>query len=240
MKITNQIILITLFATSFSFSQNGVKNFIDQPFIEVIGKIETEIIPNEIYLNIVLNENDKKGKVSVETQENQLVSILKALHIDLEKNFSILNFNGHYKKKFFADNEMTKTKRYELIVNDGETLGKIYQALDRIDISNISIVKTSHSDIEKIRRETKLKALQVAKEKANNYALAINQTIGKALFIQEVQNRLNNSLYGNNLGILNEVVVTGYGTKSKQEKIQDLNFKPITVSASVMAKFVLN
>ena len=222
-----------------SFSQNGEKNFIDQPYIEVTGKIETEIIPNEIYLNIILNENDKKGKVSVEEQENQMLSILKSLSIDLENNFSILDFNGYYKRKFFADNEVTKAKRYELIVNDGKTLGKVYQALERIDISNISIVKTSHSDIEKIRRETKLKALKAAKEKANDYAKAINQSIGKALFIQETQNSLNSNLYGNNLGMLNEVVITGYGSRSKQEKIHDLNLKSITISASVLTKFSL-
>lgn len=222
-----------------SFSQNGQKNFIDQPYIEVTGKIETEITPNEIYLNIELDENDKKGKISVEQQENQMIAVLKSLKIDLDKNFSILDFNGYYKRKFLADDKVTKKKRYELIVNDGETLGKVYQALDRIDISNISITKTSHSDIERIRRETKIKALQVAKEKANDYATAINQTIGKALFIKE-QNSLNiNSLAGN----ANGIIATGYssyGSRFKQEKIQNLNIKSISITASVMARFSLN
>ncbi len=238
MKITNHLFFALLF-TIMSYSQNGEKNFIDQPYIEVTGNIETEIIPNEIYLNIVLNERDKKGKISIETQENQMISILESLQIDLEKNFSVLDFNGYYQRKFLADNKVTKTKRYELIVNDGKTLGKVYEALDRIDISNISIVKTSHSDIETIRRDTKLKALKAAKEKANNYATAINQTLGNAIFIQEITNPINNRLYTNNSNMLNEIVVVGYGT-TKKEKIQELNIKSITISASVKAKFVLN
>ena len=237
---TRYLLLFSTLITSISFSQIGEKNFIDQPYIEVTGTMETEIIPNEIYLNIVLNENDNKEKLSVEAQENQMISALKALGIDLEKSLSILDFNGYYKRKFFADNTVTKIKTYELVVHSGEMLGNVYQATDAINISNISITKVSHSEIEKIRRETKLKAIKAAKEKANDYAQAINQTLGKALFIQESQNSLNTNLYGNSLGMLNEVVVVGYGSRSKQEKIQDLNFKTITVSATVLAKFVLN
>ena len=237
---TRYLLLFSTLITSISFSQIGEKNFIDQPYIEVTGTMETEIIPNEIYLNIVLNENDNKEKLSVEAQENQMISALKALGIDLEKSLSILDFNGYYKRKFFADNTVTKIKTYELVVHSGEMLGNVYQATDAINISNISITKVSHSEIEKIRRETKLKAIKAAKEKANDYAQAINQTLGKALFIQESQNSLNTNLYGNSLGMLNEVVVVGYGSRSKQEKIQDLNFKTITVSATVLAKFILN
>ncbi len=237
---TRYLLLFSTLITSISFSQIGEKNFIDQPYIEVTGTMETEIIPNEIYLNIVLNENDNKEKLSVEAQENQMISALKALGIDLEKSLSILDFNGYYKRKFFADNTVTKIKTYELVVHSGEMVGNVYQAMDAINISNISITKVSHSEIEKIRRETKLKAIKAAKEKANDYAQAINQTLGKALFIQESQNSLNTNLYGNSLGMLNEVVVVGYGSRSKQEKIQDLNFKTITVSATVLAKFILN
>ncbi|MCL6295404.1 SIMPL domain-containing protein [Jejuia spongiicola] len=239
MKITNHLFFALLF-TIVSFSQNGEKNFIDQPYIEVTGQIETEIIPNEIYLNIELDENDKKGKISIEQQENQMITILKSLNIDLDKNFSILDFNGYYKRKFLGDDKVTKKKHYELIVNDGETLGKVYQALDRIDVSNIHITKTSHSDIEKIRRDTKLKALKVAKEKANDYATVINQTIGKALFVQEQATNNLNRLNGNANGIVIRGYSNIYGSRGKQEKIQDLNIKTITIAASVKAKFSLN
>jgi len=239
MKITNHLFFALLF-TTLCFSQNGGKNFIDQPYIEVTGQIETEIIPNEIYLNIVLNENDKKGKISIEQQENQMIAVLKSLQIDLDKNFSVLDFNGYYKRKFLADDKVTKKKHYELIVSDGKTLGKIYQALDRIDVSNIYIIKTSHSDIEKIRRDTKLKALKVAKEKANDYATAIDQSIGKALFIQEQNSTNFSSLAGNANGIMIRGYGSSYGARTKQEKIQDLNIKSIIITASVMAKFSLN
>jgi len=128
MKITRILLLVTLLTSTVTLSQNGEKNFIDRPYIEVTGEIETEVIPDEIYLNITINENDKKGKVSVEEQENQMISTLKSLKIDLEKDFSVLDFDGFYKRKFLATNEMNKTKRYELIVHDGKTLAIVFEA----------------------------------------------------------------------------------------------------------------
>ena len=234
-----KIVLIAIFLiTTISFAQNGSKNFIDQPFIEVTGTIETEITPNEIYLNIILNEDDKKGKVSIESQENQMISIIRALGIDIDKQFSILDFNGYYERKLFSTNEVTKTKKYQLIVDSGECLGRVYEALDKIDISNISITKTSHTDIENIRRQTKLKALKVAKEKANDYANAIDQTIGKALFIQEQSTDIN-ALNGYANGIQVRGYSANYRSESQKIKIQDLNIKSIIVSETVLAKFTL-
>ncbi|TYA74580.1 SIMPL domain-containing protein [Seonamhaeicola marinus] len=237
MKIIKSFIVIALFS-NLMIGQNGAKNFIDQPYIEVIGKVETEIIPNEIYLKININENDKKGKLSVEVQENQLINALTSLGIDIDKNFSILNFDGYYQRKFLASNEVSKIKNYQLIINDGKTLGKVYQALDRIDISNVSIIKTSHSNIENIRRDTKLKALKVARDKANQYAEVINQTIGKALYIQEITE--NRNTYGaNSINIRGANTAYGYSSPSLA-KIQDLNVKSIIISESVHAKFSLN
>ncbi|WP_111308624.1 SIMPL domain-containing protein [Confluentibacter sediminis] len=238
MKITRTLLFVSILTSSISFSQNGEKNFIDQPYIEVTGSMETEVIPNEIYLNITLNENDKKGKISIEDQENQMISVLKSLGIDLENNFSILDFNGYYQRKFFSENQVTKIKHYELIVNDGKTLGMVYEALDRIDISNISITKTDHSDIENIKRDTKLKALKIAKEKAVGYAKAIDQGLGKALFIQELNNDIVTPFYKNNTYMLNEVVTASQGIE--KDKIQDLNLKSITVKATVLTRFALN
>lgn len=116
------------------------------------------------------------------------------------------------------------------MVTDGKTLGEVYRALDEIDISNISIIRVSHSEIEKYKRETKLKALKAAKEKANGYVAAIGQTIGKALYIRENQNYF----YSNTNNVL------GRGYASEIENIENLNFKVITLTASVMARFILN
>ncbi len=230
------LLIFLLFSTTI-FSQNGQKNFIDQPYIEITGQVETEITPNEIYLRIVLNESDKKGRISIEKQENQMLSKLRNLELDLDKNLSVIDFNGFYKKKFFADNEMSKKKTYQLIVNNGKMLGEVYRALDVIDISNISIQKVSHSNLENLKLENKIEALKMAKQKANEYAIAIDQKAGNALFIQEVQN-YNNYKYDSNS--LNEVVVSYASQRNKSEEITNLTIKPILLKSTILARFTLN
>ena len=238
MTTKNTILLMLLLVSAFSFAQSGTKNFIDQPYIEIVGKVEKEIIPNQIFLNVILDENDKKGKISIEKQENQLISALKSLGVNLDEDFSVLDFDGYYKRKFLANDEVTKTKKYQLIVSSGEMLGKVYQALDNIDVSNISIIKISHIEIEEKNREAKLEALKTAKEKAQNYTNAIGQSLGKALFIQELDPHNINNYMANSL---DEVVVVGYGyNRANQDKIQDLNFKPIKITASVLVRFIIN
>ena len=58
-------LLLIVMAPMVSQAQNQ-KNFIDQPYLEVTGKAELEVTPDEIYLSIRINEGDNKAKQSVE------------------------------------------------------------------------------------------------------------------------------------------------------------------------------
>jgi len=233
MKISIYPILILTLLTSSSFSQNGEKNFIDQPYVEVSGQYETEIVPNEIYIRIILDENDKKGRVSIEKQESQMISKLNLLGINIDKQLTIEDFDGFYKRRFLANNELSKIKRYQLLVYNGKSLGEVFQELDKIDISNISIIRVDHSDIEKIKSDTKLEALKKAKQKAENYAHAIDQNIGKALFIQELSNlsQVSNMYFS-------EANAKRYA--ADEETINDLDIKKIVITENVLARFILN
>lgn len=239
MKLIPRHYLILLFATTTCFSQSAYKNFIDQPYIEVTGQVKNEITPNEIYLDITLNEEDKRGKISIEEQETKMLTTLKALGIDIEKQLTVSNFDGYFQRKFLAEDKMNKMKTYQLIVNNGEVLAKVFQQLDEIDISNISISRVSHSDIEKYKRETKIKAIKVAKEKASEYATALDQTIGKALYVEEIQPNHygSNSSFSNQAILRNESInVTAQGIK----RFKNLKLQKIILTEKVLAKFILN
>lgn len=228
------ILIISLIYMN-SWSQIGQKNFIDQPYIEVVGTFETEIVPNEIYIKITLNENDNKGKTSIEEQEKRIINELKLIGVNLDKNFSILDFDGFYKRKFLGDNEVLKIKNYQLIVNDGQSLGKVYIKLNKIGVSNISVIKVKHSEIDNLTRNAKLQALKIAKDKAEGYAKALDQSIGKALYVKEMPKQIpfHTNMVNNNL-------LAEYAYNEDQDKIGDLNFIPINIKASVQVKFALN
>ena len=65
------VILLTMFI-GLNLSAQNQKNFIDQNYIEVKGVAELEVVPNEIYLNIVLDEKDTKNKESIEQLEQKM------------------------------------------------------------------------------------------------------------------------------------------------------------------------
>ena len=187
--------IIFFLCCSFLMNAQTEKNFIDQNYIEITGTAETLVTPDEIYISVTLTE--KNHKKTIEEQEQLFLANLKSLGIDTEKEVSVANFQGSYERRFLARNEVEKEKVYQIIVHDGATLSKTFMVLDRLNITNAKITQVSHSEIEKFRRDTKIKSLVVAKEKAKQYAEAIDQQIGNALFIQEV----NQSPYSQNVNL---------------------------------------
>lgn len=215
-------------------AQQGTKNFIDQNYIEVTGTVESQIVPDEIYISITINEKDKKGKLSVEAQETKLIQQLKLAGIDTEKKLSVGNFNSVYSKFFLKKNDVLKMKQYVLLVNNTQQLAKAFKIFDRLKISNVYISEVDHSNMEALKLEAKIKAIKIAKKKAKAYAEAIEQSVGKALFIRENNQISYNSNFANGFNERNEISVTAMGIKKEQ-----LTFKKITITASVTAKFEL-
>ena len=177
------------------------KNFIDQNYITVKGKAEMHIAPDEIYINILIDENDKKGGISVEKQEAKLISGLKSLGIDINQAVKVKNFNSDYQKMFLKKDDIIKTKKFELLVKNTDQLQKVFNLLEKLEVSNAHISKTNHSKIESFKKEVKVNAITAAKSKAEYLSAAINQTIGKAILINELNT---NNIYGlaNNVQML--------------------------------------
>ena len=54
-------------------------------YIQVNGRAEKEITPDEFYLQVVINERDSKGRISVESQQRDMIAALRKLGVDVEK-----------------------------------------------------------------------------------------------------------------------------------------------------------
>ena len=67
-------------------------------YIQVNGRAEREIAPDEFYLQIVINERDSKGKVSVESQQRDMIAALKRLGVNVEKQLKV----AHLSSEFFT------------------------------------------------------------------------------------------------------------------------------------------
>ena len=218
-------------------AQNGSKNFIDQNYIEVTGTAEMEVIPNRIYLHITISEKDKKGKESVELQERRMLEALRKIDSGIDKNISIISFSSTYIRYFFKKSDIEKTKQYELLITDTLKLAPIFATLDELEISNVSIVKLDHSEMDTFKQQTKIKAIKAAQEKAKLYTNAIHQKIGKALFIQEI----NATVLQNEVLEANTVIrqKSSYSISKAQGISPNIQLKKIVITAKILTRFAL-
>jgi len=231
-KLISITILLLLF--HFGFSQTIGKNFIDDNYIEVTGSAELEVVPDEIYIKVILSEKDNNGREPLELRETQMINTLKGIGIDVEKDLVIRDFISNFRKYWLKKKDIFTTKEYEILVQDADTAGKVFQQLEKIKISNISIAKLDHSKIEDYRQEVKIKAMKATKEKANYLAEAIDQKVGKAIHIMELDNALYNSVQGNSVGYANQ----RFEYKSKDYSAE-IEFDKIKLFYKIRAKFRL-
>ena len=236
--IMKKLILITLTVFSINcFSQT--KNFIDQNFIEVTGKAEMEIIPNEIYLKIILNEKDFKGKEHLDEKEKSMINKLVEIGIDISKDLAVKDIASNLKNYWIKASEINSVKIFQLKVPDAKTAGSVFKELELIDISNITVERVDHSEIQNYRQQVKVEAIKAAKSKAESLTNAINQSCGKAILIQELNNHVFKAMTGHAAGVNSNIVIRGVSNLSK-DKAPDIEFETIKLEYSILARFELN
>ena len=201
-------------------------------YIQVNGRAEREIAPDEFYLQIVINERDSKGKVSVESQQRDMIAALKRLGVNVEKQLKVANLSS----EFFKKNTSVATAKYQLQLGSPAEVGKVWQALDGLGISNVSILKVSHSQLERYKSEVRVEAMRNAKQNAATLAEAIGQTIGKCFYVYDSNNDVMPVFY-NNMAVMRSAKAFDAAEAAAEE--EPLDFKTIKLQYSVQAKFVL-
>ncbi|MCK9311920.1 MAG: SIMPL domain-containing protein, partial [Bacteroidales bacterium] len=97
--------------------------------------------------------------------------------------------------------------------------------------------KVNHSKIDQFRREVKVNAIKVAREKAIDMAQAIGQNADKAIYIQEIEYN-NYSLTRRSTANIMVKMTTADSLDS--EAVPDIEFEKIKLEYQVNAKFELN
>jgi uncharacterized protein YggE len=232
MKTRFFLIILLLISLQPAFSQNSEKNFIDQNFIEVTGTSEMEIIPDEIQITISVSEKDFKTKQAFDDYEKQVLAKFKEIGISVENDFSIMNMNSNLKVSVLGSDKIYFTKKYMVVVHNTETANKVFNEMEKIGVNNITITKYDHSEIEKYRLDVKTDAIKAAKVKAEKLTTAIGQSIGKALYINEVNHVVYQpNYYGNSMYL--------DANQMEYDKVEKVNFQKIKLSYSILVRFEL-
>ncbi|MDD2346048.1 MAG: SIMPL domain-containing protein [Bacteroidales bacterium] len=241
MNIFKLLLTMVFFVISvFIFGQTNIQKTENLSYIEVIGTSEKEVIPDEIYLGIIIREKYlNKVKVSVEEEEEKLKLALKSLGIDLT-NLYLTDINADFVKVRWYKKDVMMKKDYTLKVSDATTLGLVFQELDNIGIDDAFISKVSHSKLDSLKKEVRISAIKAAKDKAEYVLLAIGEQIGKPLIIKENEpsSVSNTSSYvrGSRSG---GFVTYSDGVKSSDKKEDEMQFQKIKIETTMYVKFLI-
>jgi uncharacterized protein YggE len=206
--------------------------------IEVSGSAERLITPNEFTFKITLAERiENKQKITIEQQESALRSELQGLGVDVANDLSIYDMTSTYFRQKKVKDTLG-TKDYRLKLRDLNKIARLQDIADKLNVSKLDLTDTEHSDITRLRRETKIDAIKAAKEKADYLLAAIGQHAGKAVLIQEVADETPRSISS---GVLNSNTVVyannSRSTYSSSADDDNLSFSQIRLRYIIVAKF---
>lgn len=201
-------------------------------YVQVYGRAEKEITPDEFYLQIIINERDSKGKISVESQQRDMIAALKRLNVDIDKQLKVANLSS----EFFKKKSSVATAKYQLQLGSSAEVARVWQALDDLGISNVSILKVSHSKIDQLKEEVRVEAIRNARKNAATLAEAIGQQVGRCFYIYDSNSNVVPAVYDNMVLMRSAKAV---GTAEMQVEEDPLEFKTLRLEYGVQAKFVL-
>lgn len=221
------VLVAALMLTTSLYAQQT--NVMDQPYIEVSGRAEVEVVPDKIYVQITI-DGDSKGQETVLQQEKEMVQRFDALGIDVEKKLVVQElFNSALKS-----NKVTTFKMYRLEVNSATQLAHVFQALQAIGIAQAEIESVDVSNKEELIQKIRAEAAQNARQNALVLANALGQELGKALYVQDYSTSpyeyMNMSTRDYAMAEVREVVA---------EVAPVLEFQKVTFNSSVRVRFLL-
>ena len=235
-----KILLIAVICINSLFVHAQEKNN-QQRTINVSGKAEMEIVPDEIYVQVNLREYDKKGvgKIDIESIKNNFLQACQSIGLT-EKEISLQNYSGAdrwmQKKNKKQNPDLKASISYSIKLNSTSKLDELVIKLDDEATENFFIAKTSHSKIEEFRKQLKIQAVKDAKEKATYLAEAIGEHVGEAININEPYEMNINPEYKNfNTA---DIRIRGLGT-STENPLTNIDFKKIKIAITVNVIFVL-
>ena len=224
--------LVALVALIFSTPLSAQELGQTIPTISVNGSSQLKVQPNEIYISIKLDENDTKGKVTLEEQRRNMFAALKRVGVDAEKQLSVVDMNSSYYRRRGA----LAVTQYELKVATAEAVSKVFEALEKAGIPNVNVSRTAYSKMEELRTEARKAAIINAQQRARELAEAVGQSIGACYEINDYTTTTQPVVYRSKVMLANSASLDAVA----EEAEPNVEFEQIVVSYNLSAKFLLN
>lgn len=177
------IILLTLVATSMNAQENKIV-----PQISVSGEGKVKVAPDQVVINLGVQNTGKDAaevkKMNDETVD-KVVKYIKKFGIPTSDfqttNVSLYKSYDYEKKKhnFQASQSLTIT------LKDIKKYDELMMGLVDTGINSINGVEFKSSKLEEHKVTARKQAVLDAKKKAEDFASALNQKVGKAILITD-------------------------------------------------------
>ena len=186
-----KVIFLTCLCFSFFItnSQPAANNLFPKT-ITVTGSAEMEIIPDQIYVNVILREYKRKGedKKELEVIKSDFLKACKTAGI-ADSAISILSYTGYnsyfWLRKRKKDPDLLASITYQVKFSSSKEMDDLVDNLDDEATQSFDISKTSHSRMTDFRRQLKIQAVKAAKDKATYLTEAIGEKISTAIMVKE-------------------------------------------------------
>lgn len=213
-----------------------------QRTIQVNGSAQMEVTPDEIYVNVLLREYNRKNgdKIDLNAIRNAFLTACKAAGLK-DEEVTIASYEGNtagnwwIKKRHKENPDMKASITYQVKLGSVEKMNELADKLDDEATENFYIVKVWHSQMENYKKQLKIEAIKAAKNKAMYLTEAIDEKIGHAITINDPSEI---SVYPQTMMYANKTVYPMDMAEAAAEPMQ-VDFKKIKLQFDVNVVFEL-
>lgn len=180
-------LVLFVFASTFANAQNLPERGV-QPQISVTGEGKVTVTPDQAVITIGVenmgadaSEVKKKNDVAIDA----IIKYLKSMNLpagDYQTQRVYLNRNYDYTKKKY---NYVASQIIQITLKDLSKYDALMMGLVDAGANNIQGVQFKTSKLAQYESEARAEAVREAKKKANDYAGALGQTAGKAIFVTD-------------------------------------------------------
>ncbi len=236
-------LLLGFTCLTVAFAQNTTTSNPFPKTITVTGSAEMLVIPDEIYVNIVLREYQKRNenKKDLETIKSEFLSFCTAAGI-ADSSISIQSytgFNNYYtlRKKKRRDQDLMASITYQVKFNNSKEMDLLIEKLDDEATVSFDIAYTSHSKRNEFRRLLKIQAIQAAKDKGIYLTEAIGEKLGGAITVKEPMEPSGTSVSA--YSVQRTVNISNTYSKYDADKSVEVDFKKLRLRFEVEVIFAI-
>lgn len=184
------MIVAAVAAMSFLMAGNRAVAQDNMKYVEVTAKVDKQVVPDELMLNVTVYEKDLKKPQTLESVEKGMIKVVTDLGLNPKEVMTIDDMGAALRRKFLKKDEVQERRSYTLKLSNANQLAICMDSFGRMGIydMNLGQMKVSTELEKQTKDELLAAAARQAKENADVLTGALDAKTGKPIYIQSYYN----------------------------------------------------